>query len=124
MDITQLILDDHHEQRRLFSMLEQIDGHNVPALTAVWGRLAAFLDLHAETKSARSTQRCCGTAKELATRPMLRPRPTTRSVTIMIFAMPSPRLRSIRSARPSGARRSLLPTRPTASTWARRSAKA
>ncbi len=25
MDITQLILDDHHEQRRLFAMLEQID---------------------------------------------------------------------------------------------------
>lgn len=50
MDITQLILDDHHEQRRLFAMLEQIDGHDVPALTAVWGRLAAFLDLHAETE--------------------------------------------------------------------------
>ena len=25
MDITQLILDDHHEQRRRFALLEQID---------------------------------------------------------------------------------------------------
>lgn len=25
MDIAQLILDDHHEQRRLFAILEQID---------------------------------------------------------------------------------------------------
>ncbi len=25
MDITQLILDDHHEQRRLFAILEQIE---------------------------------------------------------------------------------------------------
>ena len=25
MDITQLILDDHHEQRRLFAILEQVD---------------------------------------------------------------------------------------------------
>ena len=42
MDITQLILDDHHEQRRLFAILEQIDPGDIAALTAVWGRLAAF----------------------------------------------------------------------------------
>ena len=47
MDITQLILDDHHEQRRLFSILEQIDRGNTAALSAVWDRLAAFLELHA-----------------------------------------------------------------------------
>lgn len=50
MDITQLILDDHAEQRRLFSILEQIDPKDVDALTAVWGRLAAFLDAHAEAE--------------------------------------------------------------------------
>ena len=50
MDITQLILDDHHEQRRLFSILEQIDRGNTGVLSAVWGRLAAFLDLHAEAE--------------------------------------------------------------------------
>lgn len=47
MDITQLILDDHHEQRRLFAILEQIDRGEVGVLSAVWGRLAAFLELHA-----------------------------------------------------------------------------
>ena len=47
MDITQLILDDHHEQRRLFAIIEQINRSDVGALSAVWGRLAAFLELHA-----------------------------------------------------------------------------
>ncbi|HEY2519160.1 MAG TPA: hemerythrin domain-containing protein [Streptosporangiaceae bacterium] len=50
VDITQLILDDHHEQRRLFSILEQIDRGNTGALSAVWDRLAAFLDLHAQAE--------------------------------------------------------------------------
>ena len=47
MDITQLILDDHHEQRRLFAMLEQIDRADTATLSAIWARLATFLELHA-----------------------------------------------------------------------------
>ena len=47
MDITQLILDDHHEQRRLFAILEQIDRNDKHALAAVWKRLGAFLEVHA-----------------------------------------------------------------------------
>ena len=47
MDITQLILDDHHEQRRLFAILEQVSRTDAEVLSAVWGRLAAFLELHA-----------------------------------------------------------------------------
>jgi hypothetical protein len=47
MDITQLILDDHHEQRRLFAIIEQIDRAEVEALGAVWTRLSAFLEVHA-----------------------------------------------------------------------------
>jgi hypothetical protein len=47
VDITQLILDDHHEQRRLFAILEQIDQADTATLSAVWGRLSAFLELHA-----------------------------------------------------------------------------
>jgi hypothetical protein len=47
MDITQLILDDHHEQRRLFAILEQIDRRDTGTLSAVWARLSAFLELHA-----------------------------------------------------------------------------
>src|SRR5580692_9373651 len=50
MDITQLILDDHHEQRRLFAILEQIDRTETGVLSAVWARLAAFLELHAEAE--------------------------------------------------------------------------
>jgi hypothetical protein len=48
VDITQLILDDHHEQRRLFAILEQLDDQ--AALEVVWARLAAFLELHAEAE--------------------------------------------------------------------------
>jgi hypothetical protein len=47
VDITQLILDDHHEQRRLFAMLEEIDRADIAGLRAVWKRLAAFLETHA-----------------------------------------------------------------------------
>jgi Hemerythrin HHE cation binding domain len=50
VDITQLILDDHHEQRRLFAILEQISRADTGVLSDVWGRLAAFLDMHAEAE--------------------------------------------------------------------------
>jgi hypothetical protein len=52
VDITQLILDDHHEQRRLFAILEQIDRTETGVLTAVWDRLGAFLELHAAAEEA------------------------------------------------------------------------
>lgn len=50
MDITQLILDDHHEQRRLFAILEEIDRSDIVSLAAMWKRLAAFLHVHAEAE--------------------------------------------------------------------------
>jgi len=50
LDITQLILDDHAEQRRLFAMIEQIDPGDTASLAAVWLRLATFLEVHAETE--------------------------------------------------------------------------
>jgi hypothetical protein len=50
VDITQLILDDHHEQRRLFSIIEQIDDSGVESLASVWGRLSTFLEVHAEAE--------------------------------------------------------------------------
>jgi hypothetical protein len=52
MDITQLILDDHHEQRRRFAILEQIDPANVTALGDIWARLAVFLEVHAAAEEA------------------------------------------------------------------------
>jgi len=50
MDITQLILDDHHEQRRLFAILDEIEGSDKKTLEAIWGRLCAFLEVHAEAE--------------------------------------------------------------------------
>jgi hemerythrin HHE cation binding domain-containing protein len=47
LDITQLILDDHHEQRRLFAILEEIDPADTGTLGAIWTRLSAFLEVHA-----------------------------------------------------------------------------
>jgi hypothetical protein len=52
MDITQLILDDHHEQRRRFAILEQIDAANVTALGDIWARLAVLLEVHAAAEEA------------------------------------------------------------------------
>ncbi len=50
MDIAQLILDDHHEQRRLFAVLEEMDPSDTERLSAVWERLAAFLEVHAQAE--------------------------------------------------------------------------
>jgi len=50
MDITQVILDDHAEQRRLFATLEDIGPEHPDALGPVWQRLHALLDTHAEAE--------------------------------------------------------------------------
>ena len=50
MDITQLILDDHHEQRRLLAILEQVDPGDTGTLGDLWARLAAFLEVHAQAE--------------------------------------------------------------------------
>lgn len=47
MDITQLILDDHAQQRQLFALIDQIEAANTRALGAVWAHLRALLDAHA-----------------------------------------------------------------------------
>jgi hypothetical protein len=50
MDITQLILDDHHEQRRLFSIIDEIPDADARSLAAVWARLSTFLEVHAKAE--------------------------------------------------------------------------
>ena len=50
MDITQLILDEHHQQRQLFALIEQVDSTDVTSLTTLWRRLHALLDAHAEAE--------------------------------------------------------------------------
>jgi hypothetical protein len=50
VDITELILSDHHEQRRRFAILDDIDRADIATLTAVWARLAAMLEVHARAE--------------------------------------------------------------------------
>jgi hypothetical protein len=50
MDITELILHDHAEQRRLFAYLEDIERADTGALAAVWERLRILLEVHAEAE--------------------------------------------------------------------------
>ncbi len=52
MDITQLILDDHYEQRRLFAILEELDSTDTVRLTELWARLSTFLEIHAATEES------------------------------------------------------------------------
>lgn len=50
MDITELILNDHHEQRRMFAYLDDVGRSNTEALSAIWKRLRIMLELHAEAE--------------------------------------------------------------------------
>jgi hypothetical protein len=49
MDITELILADHHEQRRMFALLDEL-GDDPARLTPVWQRLAILLEVHADAE--------------------------------------------------------------------------
>ncbi|MEO7278132.1 MAG: hemerythrin domain-containing protein [Sphingomicrobium sp.] len=48
MDITQIILDQHHEQRQLFAFIREVDPADHESLSALWDRLSGLLDAHAE----------------------------------------------------------------------------
>jgi len=50
MDITQLILDDHHEQRKMFALLDDVDPDDIDALGVIWKRLRILLEVHAEAE--------------------------------------------------------------------------
>ena len=50
MDLTRLIEDDHAEQRRLFALIDDIPDTETGALAALWNRLRALLDAHAEAE--------------------------------------------------------------------------
>jgi hypothetical protein len=52
MDIIELILHDHTEQRRMFAHLDDIDHGNTVALAAVWSRLEVLLEVHAAAEEA------------------------------------------------------------------------
>jgi hypothetical protein len=50
MDITEVILEQHHEQRRAFALLDEMPRDDAAALGAVWGRLEVLLEVHAEAE--------------------------------------------------------------------------
>ncbi len=47
MDITELILTQHQQQRALFAVLDDLDRSDTDALAAVWEQLATLLEVHA-----------------------------------------------------------------------------
>lgn len=50
MDVTLVIEHQHAEQRRMFGVLEEWPRDDSDGLAAVWGRLAVFLENHAEAE--------------------------------------------------------------------------
>jgi hypothetical protein len=49
VDITELILNQHHEQRRAFALLDEL-GDDAAALGAVWKRITIMLEVHAKAE--------------------------------------------------------------------------
>ncbi len=126
MDITQLILDDHHEQRRLFAILEQIDRADTGTLSRGVGTAGGRSSSCTPRRRRRSsTPRCCrwgsaarrGPGVEDETLDAIHDHNDIRDA-VAAVARPS------RSAATTGTRRSPRRTWPTATTWPRRNARA
>jgi len=52
MDITALILDDHHRLRQGFARLDDVARDDARSLALIWGELAQYLDAHAGAEEA------------------------------------------------------------------------
>ena len=50
MDITEVILHQHAEQRRMFAMLDEVPRTDRDTLAAIWKRLEILLETHAEAE--------------------------------------------------------------------------
>ncbi len=50
MDITELILFQHQEQRRMFALLDDIDRDDAQKVAPIWSRLSILLEVHAEAE--------------------------------------------------------------------------
>ncbi|MDQ0118054.1 iron-sulfur cluster repair protein YtfE (RIC family) [Pseudarthrobacter defluvii] len=50
MDIVEVILNDHHEQRRLFALLDEMHASETSSLEAVWKRMRILLEVHAKAE--------------------------------------------------------------------------
>lgn len=50
MDITDVILTDHEEQRRMFARLDDVDRSDTDTLGKLWTRLSTMLEVHAQAE--------------------------------------------------------------------------
>jgi hypothetical protein len=50
VDITEMILEQHAEQRRAFALLDDVPRDEAATLAAIWSRLAVLLEVHAEAE--------------------------------------------------------------------------
>ena len=50
MDITEVILEQHSEQRRAFAILDEMPRDDRTGLASIWGRLEVLLEVHAEAE--------------------------------------------------------------------------
>ena len=50
MDITEVILNQHHEQRQMFALLDDLHPGAPATLSAVWQRLKILLEVHAKAE--------------------------------------------------------------------------
>jgi hypothetical protein len=50
MDITEVILHQHGEQRRMFAVLDEMPRDGRAGLAAIWSRLEVLLEVHAEAE--------------------------------------------------------------------------
>ena len=50
MDITEVILNQHHEQRQMFALLDELHRSDPAMLSAVWQRLKILLEVHAKAE--------------------------------------------------------------------------
>ena len=50
MDITDVILHQHAEQRRMFAYLDEVPRDDTETLAAIWDRLEVLLETHAEAE--------------------------------------------------------------------------
>ncbi len=50
MDITEVMLEQHHQQRRMFAVLDELPRGDRDGLAAVWERLGVLLEVHAEAE--------------------------------------------------------------------------
>ena len=50
MDITEVILEQHHQQRRMFAVQDEMPRGDTAGLGAVWARLEVCLEVHAEAE--------------------------------------------------------------------------